>query len=164
MLNPFPLDRQKLEVGSVRGEPQPDWRVIDVIDSAESGIQQSEFPSCEQCGKERIRFVHVLEHNFTGENRRVGSECSQLLTSNSVMVAHLERVAHNTAASKARFLRSTRWETLAGGNVCGVYKRHEIFLRGVSEDIFDVSINGTYRIKGCAGLHVAKMAAYDYIM
>jgi hypothetical protein len=163
MLNAFPLETQQVDVGS-GDKTQPNWRLVEVIDSAESDIQRSDFPSCEQCGKEGIRFVHVLEDNFTGENRRVGSECSRLLTSNSVMVAHLERLARNTAASKARFLRSVQWETLAGGNVRSVYKRYDIFLRRLSEDIFEVSINGTYRISACQGLHAAKMAAYHWII
>jgi len=164
MLNPFLLHTQQVEAGCGRGRSESDWHLLEVIDSAESGVHQSEFPSCEHCGKERIRFVHILEHNSARESRRVGSECSQLLTSNSVMARHLERLARSTAARKARFLRSARWEMLAGGNVCGLYKRHEIFLRRITEDIFDVSINGTYRIKGSVGLHAAKMAAYDWIM
>jgi hypothetical protein len=164
MLTHFPLETHNMEIGTGAGTPPANWRVVDVIDSAESGIQRSEFPGCERCRKERIRFVHILQHNSTGENWRVGSECSQLLTSNSVMVGHLERLARNTAASKARFLQPARWQALAGGNICGIYKRHEILLRRFSEDIFDVSINGTYRIKGCHGLHAAKMAAYAYIM
>lgn len=140
------------------------WRVADVIDSAESGLQQADYPSCEQCGRERIRFVHIIENKSTGETKRVGSECSRLLTSDSVMTAHFERLARNAAANKGRFLKSTRWETLAGGNVCGTYKRHRIFLRRLSEDIFDVSIDGTYHIKGCAGLHAAKLAVYGWIV
>lgn len=140
------------------------WRVADVIDSAESNLQKADYPSCEQCSRERIRLVHIIENKATGETKRVGSECSRLLTSDSVMTAHLERLARNAAASKARFLKSARWETLAGGNVCGTYKRHEIFLRRLSEDTFDVSIDGSYRIKECAGLHAAKLAAYGWIV
>jgi hypothetical protein len=143
--------------------PHAEWHVVDVIDSAESETAEADYPSCGQCRKARIRYVHVIEHRATGEKRHVGSECSRLLTSSSPMAAHLERVARNAAAKKAAFMKSSRWQTF-GDSIYREYKRHKILIRHAADDRFDVWIDGADRAKGCIGVHAGKTAAYNWIL
>ena len=49
------------------------------------------------CGKEKIRFVHILEHNEVIEEFRVGCVCSEKMTDDYTNPMQLENDVRNKA-------------------------------------------------------------------
>lgn len=49
---------------SSAGIPHKGWTCVDVIDLRANGEQpeDTDYATCQMCGNEKIRFVHVMQH------------------------------------------------------------------------------------------------------
>lgn len=45
--------------------PQRGWHCVDVVDLRADGgpVEETDYATCEMCGHEKIRYVHVMEHS-----------------------------------------------------------------------------------------------------
>lgn len=98
-----------------KGVPHKGWRCVDVMDLAADGpIDDSDYAVCEMCGNEKIRFVHVMEHNHHDE-KHVGCVCAGKMTDDYKGAKEREKALRNKASRKARWL-TRKWSTSSKGN------------------------------------------------
>jgi hypothetical protein len=59
------------------GIPHKGWDLYNVIDVRENGEEEWEanYETCMMCGKEKIRFVHLVSHPEVKNKFRVGCVC-----------------------------------------------------------------------------------------
>lgn len=106
-----------MELWSQAGFPHKGWTANTVIDLREDeGVSFDAYESCEACGREHIRFVHVLAHDNYPELIRVGCICAEKLTDDYVGPRKRERELRNHAARRERFL-SRKWKTSRKGHL-----------------------------------------------
>lgn len=147
--------------------PHKGWTEVDIIDlgeEAEPG-EQIEYETCEMCGNEKIRFVHVLTHpDFNGE-MRVGCVCAERMTDDYVNPERRENEVRNRANRKYNFMKQ-EWYRNAKGNYVLKYKGQ--FITVVPSRYgagFGVYYGGQsvwdYKGKKIMDLQTAKLAAFD---
>jgi len=102
---------------SQSGIPHRGWRCVTVIDLREDGSspEETDYATCEMCGNERIRFVHVVEHDDFDRQLEVGCVCAEKLTEDYVNPRSRENKLKNKAARKAKWLTRT-WRLSSKGN------------------------------------------------
>src|SRR3954470_6733132 len=72
------LIMKTLGLWAVAGFPHKDWRAEEVIDlKEEGGLEFEDYESCEVCGHEHIRFVHILSHSDYPTCVRAGVICAE---------------------------------------------------------------------------------------
>lgn len=81
-----------------KGVPHKGW-IFEYIEDNEGNYEQ-----CEMCGKEGIRFVHVLSHPEYGEIR-VGCECASKMLDDYVNPQQRERTLKNKINRLKNFLK-----------------------------------------------------------
>src|SRR5687767_12592569 len=79
------------------------WRCIHVTDLGTAA------GDCDRCGRERIRFVHHLEHPDYPNLLNVGRVCAEELLGDRAAPRARERAMKNRASRLAR-LRKSKWK------------------------------------------------------
>lgn len=64
---------------SSSGVPHKGWTCIDVIDLRADGEQpeETDYATCQMCGNEKIRYVHVMQHPDYIAELEVGCVCAE---------------------------------------------------------------------------------------
>ena len=98
------------------GIPHKGWRLIDVIDLRpdDAPVEETEYETCEMCGNERIRFVHIMEHN-EHETLRVGCVCAEKMSGDYIGPRAREKQVRNRATRRQKWL-SRKWRASYNGN------------------------------------------------
>lgn len=54
------------------GVPHKGWHCVDVVDLRADGesADETDYATCQMCGNEKIRYVHIMEHPDLDEIRR----------------------------------------------------------------------------------------------
>jgi hypothetical protein len=105
-----------MSLNRTQGVPHRGWRLDDVVDLRfEEGRRFGEYADCEFCGKERIRFVHILSHEMYPCPIRVGCICSEHLTEDYVTPRQRENRLRTRAARRESWARRT-WKISRKGN------------------------------------------------
>lgn len=89
--------------------PHKGWSCIDIEDLGEPS------ESCEMCGEQTIRYVHVMTHPRYHGVDRAGCVCAGHMEENPAAAEERERNARNEAARRARWL-TRDWRISARGN------------------------------------------------
>ena len=99
------------------GVPQTGWRCVDVYDVRGDGAtaNEAEYATCEMCERERIRFVHILEHDTFRDQLRVGRICAQNLSEDYINPRIKEAALKSKAKRKENWL-ARRWQVSTSGN------------------------------------------------
>jgi len=102
---------------SSSGVPHKGWTCIDVIDLRANGEQpeDTDYATCQMCGNEKIRYVHVMQHPDYISELEVGCVCAEKMTDDYVGPKRWETKLRNRAARRTRWLKRT-WRTSAKGN------------------------------------------------
>lgn len=97
--------------------PQHGWRHYKVIDlqHGQRGFANLPRVSCEMCGKEWLRFVHIMQHEQHEGPIHVGRKCATKISGDNVTPKESERRLRNRATIKARWL-TRKWKTSRVGN------------------------------------------------
>ena len=103
--------------------PQKGWKCLDVVEG--SG-------SCEMCGKEDIRFIHIMKHPKVNDEISVGCVCAEKMSNDYVNPRRRESALKSTISRRKKWL-TRRWRISAKGNEflnyrgsnVGVYKRDD---------------------------------------
>ncbi|GAB2820310.1 hypothetical protein [Ferruginibacter profundus] len=97
--------------------PHKGWRLLDVIDIREDGqsVEDTEYETCMMCGNDRIRFVHIVEHDEMHEEFKVGCDCAEKMTNDYVNPGKLERNLRNRAVRRSKWI-SKEWHVNEKGN------------------------------------------------
>lgn len=90
---------------------------MDVYDVRADGASADEanYATCEMCGKERIRFVHIVEHDGFSGQLSVGCICAEKLSGDYVNPRSIEAVLKKKASRKGNWL-TRQWRSSAKGN------------------------------------------------
>jgi len=98
------------------GLPHKGWDCEHTIDlGADGPMDDSDYATCQMCGQEKIRFVHVMCHPKVEEQLSVGCICAGKMTGDYEAAERREAVLKNKAARKARWL-TRKWRLSTKGN------------------------------------------------
>ncbi len=61
------------------GVPHEGWHCVDVVDLRADGesADETDYATCQMCGNEKIRYVHIMEHPDQDQNFDVGCVCAE---------------------------------------------------------------------------------------
>ena len=64
------------------GVPHKGWHCVDVVDLRADGesADETDYATCQMCGNEKIRYVHIMEHPELDENFDVGCVCAEKMS------------------------------------------------------------------------------------
>lgn len=147
------------------GVPHKGWTCVGMEDLAElSNQNQVEYECCEMCGKERIRFVHIMM-NVNGLTLRVGSNCAALMEEDYAASRQRDVEFKNRSQRRVNFLKQT-WSTRSNGNLVLMYKGGLItIIKSKFNSGYGVihrkNIVWDYKGKKPMDLETAKRAAFD---
>ncbi|MEX2212804.1 MAG: hypothetical protein WD768_01665 [Phycisphaeraceae bacterium] len=145
------------------GVPHKGWTCIDVIDRRADGlpVEESDYATCEMCGHEQIRFVHIMEHDEYGQ-LEVGCVCAQKMSNDYVNPRHRETKLKNRAARKTKWLKR-KWRTSAKGNSFVNAEGHNlvVFPAKFKPGRWSFGIDGDFSRATFATESEAKLAMFD---
>ena len=97
----------------------------DLGENAHLGIPIA-YEQCEMCGKEKIRYVHLLRHPDYGEEIRVGCDCASKMMCDYTIPHERERNLKNRVNRRNNFMKK-QWHLKSNtGNYTLRYKGDQI--------------------------------------
>lgn len=143
--------------------PQKGWTCVTVYDVRGDGSSADETYSetCEMCSKEKIRYVHVMQHEeYEGLN--VGCVCACKMSNDYVNPKKKEQQLRNKASRRATWLKR-QWLTSREGNL---YLKMGSFNVGVFENRWkpgrwSYRMGGSFSQNNYATEVEAKLALFD---
>ena len=144
--------------------PHKGWDLIDVRDvREEDDLDPEDYPLCEVCKAQQIRYVHFLKHSGWDEIVESGCNCAERLITGYVKRAtEAERLVRNHFARRAKFLGLSSWKVYGDHGEAIRIHQHEIVILG-AEPCFRLIIDKRRGKRDYADLPTAKKAAFDYI-
>ena len=87
------------------GVPHKGWHCLDVVDLRADGgpADETDYATCQMCGNEKIRYVHIMEHPDLDENFEVGCVCAEKMSDDYVARLDLRDVKTVLAQLSAAF-------------------------------------------------------------
>ena len=141
-----------------QGIPHKGWKYVD-LDDVEDNYEE-----CEMCGKERIRYVHILEHSEYG-TIRVGCICAANMVDSYVNPKEIERQFKNLANRRKNFIKQ-EWILKPSGNYSIKYKGKWVtVVKSKYGSNYGVVHNGEflwrYKNRKIFNLELAKKAVFE---
>ena len=64
------------------GVPHKGWHCVDVVDLRADGesADETDYATCQMCGNEMIRYIHIMEHPDLDESFDVGCVCDEKMS------------------------------------------------------------------------------------
>jgi hypothetical protein len=140
--------------------PLTDWRCIAIEDHGTASF------ICELCGCSRVRYVHVMEHDFYFERISVGCNCAGVMEGNILAAKERERIMKNRVKRRQNFLKK-EWKKTSYGVFLLWYGSDLIRIgdRSTNPKQYWVSYNNkssdTYKDKPITSFLSATYAAFD---
>jgi hypothetical protein len=99
------------------GVPHKGWHCVDVVDLRADGepADETDYATCQMCGNEKIRYVHIMEHPDLDENFEVGCVCAEKMSGDYEGPKRREAKLRNRAVRRTRWLQR-KWRVSAKGN------------------------------------------------
>ena len=150
---------------NIPGIPHKGWSIIgceDILDGIEDPDNR-EYETCEMCGQERIRYVHIMCHPNYPNVLRVGCSCAEKMTDDYETPRDQERKIQNRAHRRVNFLKQN-WETNNKGNLVLRYKGERITAikrNGGYGFVYNNRWVWDYKGRKICDLETLKMAAFD---
>ncbi len=143
--------------------PKTGWRWLRATDlQCDEGRTQGDYDTCEFCGKEQIRFVHVLAHHDWKDTIAVGRICANDLAGDPAIDA-TERKLRNLAQRRAAFTKLKGWQTSAKGNLWIEYQGHHIVVMRLPSGRCRLRIDGEFGKLTFANKERAQRRAFDVV-
>ncbi len=140
--------------------PHKGWACVDCYDLCADG--EEDYATCEMCGQERIRYVHVMRHETFSEELKVGCVCAEKMTDDYVGHKNREKVLRNQSGRRKNWLKRN-WRISAKGNdflnVDGY--NVSIFPSKNRSGHWSFNIDDNFSQKTYAEKSQAKLAAFD---
>lgn len=147
------------------GVPHKGWVLMDVLDVREEGQSEGEtdYESCQMCGNEKIRFVHIVSHAEVVEDFRVGCICAEKMTSDYLNPKKREKELRNRASRRANWVKK-EWKVSRHNNYfIKIEGRLLIIFKDAKSNKYKVKIDEVYGIKTFQSVNEAKYAAFNGI-
>ena len=89
------------------GVPHKGWHCVDVVDLRADGepADETDYATCQMCGNEKIRYVHIMEHPDLDETFDVGCVCAEKMSGDYEGPKRREAKLRNRAARRTRWLQ-----------------------------------------------------------
>jgi hypothetical protein len=145
--------------------PHKGWICIGMVDLGEFVEPGDiEYERCEMCGKEKIRYVHIMKHESYG-TVRVGRVCASKMEDDYKNPEQRDDECKNRAARRSNFLKRD-WNRRSNGNYTLRYKGDNItIVKSKFGPGYGVVFKGKYiwEYKGRKQMdfNTAKRAAFD---
>lgn len=117
--------------------PHRGWSLSDVIDIHDGN--QSHYENCKMCGKEKIRYVHIVKHPLIDNELRVGCICAEKMTDDYHNPRHREK-ALIKKSNRRRNWGKKKWKLSSNGNLYLKTNNHWIV-------IFVDKFKGKYKVR-----------------
>lgn len=140
--------------------PVSDWYCSGVIDIKEDE-PDAPLAQCDVCGCEKIRFIHVMEHDDFCIPLYVGCICAGVMEGDILKAKERDRLMKNRAKRKKNFM-SKKWEVLRNGDYLLNYKYNRITIRK-NGSAYSVKVNGQLKRETLNSILSAKYAAFEMI-
>ncbi len=90
-------------MGSAWRVPHKGWHCVDVIDLRADGesADETDYATCQMCGNEKIRYVHIMEHPDLDENFDVGCVCAEKMSGDYSGIWHRTRPARQPSPARS---------------------------------------------------------------
>lgn len=141
------------------GTPHKGWVCVDVIDLEPA--DENEYSTCEMCGKEHIRYVHIMVHDDHA-GLDVGCVCAEKMTGDYINPKKQEQRLRNRAARKTKWLKR-KWRTSAKGNSFINAEGHNliVFPNKFHASKWSFGIDGIFSNRKFDSEAEAKLAMFD---
>ena len=98
------------------GVPHKGWHCVDVVDLRADGesADETDYATCQMCGNEKIRYVHIMEHPDLDEKFDVGCVCAEKMSGDFEGPKRREAKLRKRAARRTRWLQR-KWPVSAKG-------------------------------------------------
>jgi len=102
---------------NIPGVPHKGWMLQDVVDIREEGQTESDtaYETCMMCGNEKIRYVHIVEHNDVERMFRVGCNCAEKMTEDYENPKSREAKLRSAASRRITWMNKD-WKFSKNGN------------------------------------------------
>jgi hypothetical protein len=99
------------------GVPHKGWHCEDVVDLRAGGESADaiDYATCQMCGNEKIRYVHIMAHPNLDEQFNVGCVCAEKMSGDYEGPKQREAELRNRAARRTRWLQR-KWRVSVKGN------------------------------------------------
>ncbi len=144
------------------GVPHKGWHCVDVIDLRADGesADGTDYATCQMCGNEKIRYVHVMEHSYLDENFDVGCVCAEKMSGDYEGPKRREAKLRNRAARRTRWLQR-KWRVSAKGNSFLNVDGHNLGVHMNKFKRWGYRIGSRFGAKTYATKDEAKLALFD---
>lgn len=154
------------------GIPHKGWQCVDVIDIFKDDVYNVALPdftsvdrnyeTCQMCGRENIRYVHVMEHNEYDSQLRVGCVCAQKMSGDYVGPRDREQKLKNRAARRSKWFKRS-WRVSTKGNHFLNIDGHNVsvFPDKYRKDKWGFCINNQFSKERYNSRDQAKMALFE---
>ena len=143
------------------GVPHKGWILVGFEDIKEN--PDAEYETCEMCGNERIRFVHILSHPDYNGVMRVGCTCAEKMTDDYNTHREHENYMQKRASRRSNFMKQ-EWHKNQNGNWILHYKGDRITAierNGSFGFVFHNNWIWDYKGKRIRDLETLKLAAFE---
>jgi hypothetical protein len=136
------------------GIPHKGWTCVDVEELEDATA------TCEMCGKESIRYVHIVVHPNLEAPLEVGCICAGKMTGDYEGAKRREQALRNRSIRRARWL-SRKWRTSARGNSFLNVEGHNVVTFQRRSGRWGYRIDESFGIRTYDSEDAAKVAAFD---
>jgi len=148
-----------------QGIPHKGWTLEDVIDVREDGQEEweTDYETCMMCGKEKIRYAHILTHPEIEEEYRVGCICAEKMTGDYINPKEREKALRNKTNRRINWTKK-EWKISQNGNYfIRLEDRLLLIYRDKKSNKFKVKIGEVFGKKSFDNLEKAKVAIFNDI-
>ena len=141
--------------------PHKGWVLVGYEDIKED--PDADYETCEMCGNEKIRFLHILSHPEYNGVMRVGCNCAEKMTDDYVTHREHESYMQKRAGRRKNFMKQ-EWRKNNNGNWVLNYKGDRITAierNGSLGFVFHNNWVWFYKGQRIRDLETLKLAAFD---
>ena len=140
------------------GAPLENWNCSRVVDNEDT-------TTCELCNCEKVRFIHVMEHDMYFEEVNVGCICAGIMEGDILAAKERDRLMKNRAKRKLNFPKR-KWKVSRNGSHYIDYKDKRVFIN-LNNGKYNCNCEGnrvwSYKGKTIENFISACYAAFDLI-
>ena len=135
---------------------------MDVVDLRADGesADETDYATCQMCGNEKIRYVHIMEHPDLDENFDVGCVCAEKMSGDYEGPKRRENRLRNRAVRRKKWLTRT-WRTSSKGNPFLNIQGHNVGVHINKFKRWGYRIEGRFGAKTYPTMEAAKLALFD---
>ena len=142
---------------NIEGLPHKGWIYETIIDLKED---REDYETCMMCGREELRYVHILSHDKVSDTYRVGCVCAEKMTDDYVNPKERQRRAEKRANRKEKW-KYKDWKQSHKGNDYYNFEEHllVIFIDKKTNK-FKYTIDSVFSLKSYQYMSEAKGAIF----